>query len=43
MSPVGFELTIPVFKRPKAVHALDIAATVISRSEYIPLKLLIKE
>jgi hypothetical protein len=28
MPQVGFELTIPVFKRAKAVHALDRAATV---------------
>jgi hypothetical protein len=26
---VGFEPTIPVFKRAKTVHALDLAATVI--------------
>jgi hypothetical protein len=29
MSWVGFEPTIPVFQRAKAVHALDSAATVI--------------
>jgi hypothetical protein len=29
MPPVGFETTIPVFKRTKTVHALDRAATVI--------------
>jgi hypothetical protein len=27
--PVGFELTIPVLERPKTIHALDNAATVI--------------
>jgi hypothetical protein len=29
MPQVGFEPTIPVFERPKTVHALDRAATVI--------------
>jgi hypothetical protein len=29
MSWVGFELTTPVFKQAKAVHALDHAATVV--------------
>jgi hypothetical protein len=29
MPRVGFEPTIPVFERAKAVHALDHAATVI--------------
>jgi hypothetical protein len=29
MPQVGFEPTIPVFKRAKTVHALDHAATVI--------------
>jgi hypothetical protein len=29
MPRVGFEPTIPVFERPKTVHALDGAATVI--------------
>jgi hypothetical protein len=29
MPRVGFELTIPVIERTKAVHALDRAATVI--------------
>jgi hypothetical protein len=29
MPLVGFELTIPEFKRAKTVHALDRAATVI--------------
>jgi hypothetical protein len=29
MSQVGFEPTIPVFDRAKAVHALDRATTVI--------------
>jgi hypothetical protein len=29
MPQVGFESTIPVFKRAKTVHALDRAATVI--------------
>jgi hypothetical protein len=30
MSKVGFEPSIPVFERAKAVHALDSAAAVIS-------------
>jgi hypothetical protein len=30
MPCVGFEPTIPVFERAKTVHALDLAATVIS-------------
>jgi hypothetical protein len=29
MPQMGFELTIPVFKQAKTVHALDRAATVI--------------
>jgi hypothetical protein len=29
MPRMGFEPTIPVFERPKTVHALDRAATVI--------------
>jgi hypothetical protein len=29
MPRVGFETTIPVFERPKTVHALDCAATVV--------------
>jgi hypothetical protein len=33
MSPVGFEPTIPVFERAKAVHALDRAATVIGEDD----------
>jgi hypothetical protein len=32
MPQMGFEPTIPVFKRAKAVHALDRAATVIGYS-----------
>jgi hypothetical protein len=29
MPQIGFELTVPVFERPKIVHALGRAATVI--------------
>jgi hypothetical protein len=32
MPRVGFELTIPVFEREAAVHALDRAATVMSNT-----------
>jgi hypothetical protein len=34
MPRVGFEPTMPVFERAKAVHALDRAVTVISRMKY---------
>jgi hypothetical protein len=34
MPRMGFELTIPVFKRAKTVHALDRAATVIGIATY---------
>jgi hypothetical protein len=34
MSPVGFEPTIPVFRRAKTVHALDRAATVIGEFSF---------
>jgi hypothetical protein len=34
MPRVGFEPTIPVFERAKAVHALDRAATVIGCMGY---------
>jgi hypothetical protein len=37
MSRVGFEPTIPVFKRAKTVHTLDRAATVASLSKYTTL------
>jgi hypothetical protein len=33
MARVGFEPTIPVFKRAKTVHALDRATTVIGSDE----------
>jgi hypothetical protein len=33
MPQVGFEPKIPVFERPKTVHALDRAATVIGKKE----------
>jgi hypothetical protein len=33
MPPVGFEPTIPVFKRAKTVHALGCVATVIGHKE----------
>jgi hypothetical protein len=35
MSQVGFETTIPAFKRAKTFHALDRAATVVGGSFYI--------
>jgi hypothetical protein len=35
MPPVGFEPTIPVFKRAKTVHDLDHAATVIGSLQII--------
>jgi hypothetical protein len=34
MPRVEFEPTIPVFKRAKTVHALDLAATVIGRKRH---------
>jgi hypothetical protein len=33
MPQVGFEPTIPVFKRAKTIHALDCVATVIRHKE----------
>jgi hypothetical protein len=36
MSEVGFEPTIPVFERAKTLHALDLAAKIVSM--YITLK-----
>jgi hypothetical protein len=35
MPRVGFKPTIPVFERPKTVHALDRAATVIDSSSFL--------
>jgi hypothetical protein len=40
---IGFEPTIPVFERAKAVHALDGAATVIGRQLLYLIKLLVKD
>jgi hypothetical protein len=34
MPRVGFEPTMPVFKHAKAVHALDLGATVIGIMDY---------
>jgi hypothetical protein len=34
MPRLGFEPTIPVFERAKAVHALDRAATMIGCAQY---------
>jgi hypothetical protein len=39
MPQVGFEPTIPVFERGKAVHALDGAATVIGKLQFYTLKM----
>jgi hypothetical protein len=36
---VGFEPTIPVFKRAKTVHALDRTVTVISKPDHYNLKI----
>jgi hypothetical protein len=36
MPPVGFEHTIPLFERSKAVHALDCAATMIGSTISYP-------
>jgi hypothetical protein len=35
MPRVGFELTIPMFKRAKTVHASDRAATVIGKCDFV--------
>jgi hypothetical protein len=40
---VGFEPTIPVFKREKTVHALNLATTVIGRTRYNRNKLIFLE
>jgi hypothetical protein len=37
---VGFEPTIPVFKRAKTVHALDPGATVIGTQSFLQLIML---
>jgi hypothetical protein len=36
MPPVGFEPTIPVFRRAKTIHTLDLAATVIGLCGVLP-------
>jgi hypothetical protein len=42
MPRMGFEHTIPVFQRAKAVHALDRAATVIGLTKYKECKFKLK-
>jgi hypothetical protein len=40
MSQEIFELMIPVFERPKTIHALDRVTTVIGNLTYLPLLIL---
>jgi hypothetical protein len=43
MPPVGLEPTIPVFERPKMVHALDRAATVAGHKRNNDIKMVFRK